>query len=296
MISVIIPHLNQQDYLSRCLASLRDQTLKTTKVELVVVDNGSKFLPRDICRAAHAQLAREVTPGPGPARNKGVSLARGEILAFIDADCIAAPNWLEVIDAELREGASRRIIGGDVRIAVIDPTKPTALECYEAIFAYRQQEYIERQGFSGTGNLALRREIYDEVGPFAGIEIAEDRDWGKRAQQRGLRTFYVPEMIVFHPARRTFADLVTKWRRHISHDFKEIEPGPAGKLRWILRAIAVGGSSVFEARRILTSRRVSNWRARWLANLVLIRVRLFRARTMLESLYSTRPPREWNRG
>ena len=298
LISVIIPYLNQPEQLRRCLGSMREQASATDRVEIIVVDNGSKVLPSDICASfPGVRLERETVPGPGPARNKGVMVSRGGILAFIDADCIADPNWLEVIATELGESGSREIIGGDVRVALADPAKPTPLEAYESIFAFRQQEYIEQHGFSGTGNLAIRREIYDAVGPFAGIELAEDRDWGQRAARRGFATEYVPDMVVFHPARRSFRDLVAKWHRHISHDFTEIEPGFKGKLYWVLRAIAVGGSSIFELRRILTSRRVSTWRARWLASLVLIWIRLFRARAMLALLQRGRPTettRLWN--
>jgi glycosyltransferase involved in cell wall biosynthesis len=285
LISVIIPHLNQPEELRRCLGSLHEQACAMDHVEIVVVDNGSKTSPADICAAfPGVRLERETIPGPGPARNKGVMASRGGILAFIDADCTADPNWLQVIATELKEGGSLGIIGGDVRVPLADPPKPTPLEAYESIFAFRQQEYIEQQGFSGTGNLAIRREIYDAVGPFAGIEFAEDRDWGRRAAQKGFTTVFVPEMIVFHPARRSFKDLRAKWNRHIRHDFTEIEPGFAGKLFWLLRAVAVGGSPVFETRRILTSRRIISWRARGLASLVLVRIRLFRALAMLQLL------------
>jgi GT2 family glycosyltransferase len=299
LISVIIPHLNQPEELHRCLGSLQKQAFTMDHVEIVVVDNGSKVLPTDICALFPGiGLERETVPGPGPARNKGVTVSRGAILGFIDADCTADPNWLQVIATELKESGSREIIGGDVRVLLADSAKPTPLEAYESIFAFRQQEYIELQGFSGTGNLAIRRVIYDAVGPFAGIEVAEDRDWGRRAARMGFATVYVPDMIVFHPPRRSFSNLVAKWHRHISHDFAEIEPGLVGKMYWAGRAFAVGASSLFEVRRILTSRRVSTWRARWLAGLVLIQIRLFRARAMLKLLQRNSPTETtplWNR-
>ena len=113
---------------------------------------------------------------------------------------------------------SSRAIGGDVRIAVTDPMRFTQLEAYESIFAYRQEEYIRKFGFSGTGNLAMHREDFELVGPFAGIKVAEDRDWGRRAKALGLQIQYVPDMIVYHPARVTFSELYKKWDRHIAHD------------------------------------------------------------------------------
>jgi glycosyltransferase involved in cell wall biosynthesis len=298
LVSIIIPHLNQPEELRRCLSSLREQASATDRVEIIVVDNGSNTLPTDICASFQAvRLEQEAVPGPGPARNRGVTVSRGAILAFIDADCIADRHWLVAIAAALEHGDAE-IIGGDVRIAFADPAKPTLLEAYESIFAYRQQEYIERYGFSGTGNLAMRRSAYDDVGPFAGIELAEDRDWGQRATKLGYQIRYVPDMVVFHPARSTFDNLVAKWDRHISHDFAELSPGVSARLRWGLRALAVGASPLFEMRRIIRSRRVLTWRERRLATLGAIQIRIHRAKRMLELLFRGKKSgssRMWNR-
>ena len=95
LISVIVPHLNQAEQLRRCLESLRRQTYPVEHFEIIVVDNGSKALPTaEVGEHPNAKLEREATPGPGPARNRGVAVARGNVLAFIDADCIADQGWL----------------------------------------------------------------------------------------------------------------------------------------------------------------------------------------------------------
>ena len=83
-VSVIIPHLNQPAFLTRCLASLAAQQ-GAPAFEVIVVDNGSKTLPEaQVAAFETARLMVEDTPGPGPARNRGVGAAKGEILAFID--------------------------------------------------------------------------------------------------------------------------------------------------------------------------------------------------------------------
>lgn len=264
-------------------------------VEIIVVDNGSNESPTRTCsQFSNVQLEQEAIPGPGPARNKGTIVSHGAILAFIDADCLADENWLATIAGALDKTA--QIIGGDVRIALVDPHKATMLEAYESIFAYRQQDYIERQGFSGTGNLAMRRTVYDTVGAFAGIEIAEDRDWGRRATKLGYSISYLSDMLVFHPARRSFDELFSKWDRIIAHDFFDYSQKPAGRLRWAFRALGVAASPVFEIRRILTSSRASTWRDRRLAILGLIRIRLYRACRMLMVLWkgASVSSRSWN--
>ena len=218
-ISVVIPHLNQPEHLARCLASLAAGT--RAPAEVIVVDNGSAALPEAVCAGAGAQLLQEAEPGPGPARNRGIAAARGELLAFIDADCLADPGWLAAIEAEFRDPAAQ-VLGGDVRIACADPARPTMLEAFESIYSYRMDRYIAREGFTGTGNLAMRRAVFEAVGPFAGIGLAEDRDWGRRATARGYAVRFVPGMRVFHPARASFAELAAKWDRHTAHDFADM--------------------------------------------------------------------------
>lgn len=296
-ISVVIPHLNQPDHLARGLAALRAQE-GAPPAELIVVDNGSRELPEAVCEAHGARLLTEPTPGPGPARNRGIAEARAPLLAFIDADCRADPGWLAAIAARFAD-PSAQILGGDVRIPRADPDRPTMLECYESIYAYRMDLYIRHQGFTGTGNLAVRREVLEAVGPFAGIGVAEDRDWGRRARAAGHRIAYAPEMRVFHPARDSFGDLFDKWRRQIAHDRTEAARSPAGRAKWVAKALALAVSPLWEGAKIARSDRVSGLRERALAWAALVRIRAFRAGLMLRVAAGADAEgmsRAWNRG
>jgi glycosyltransferase involved in cell wall biosynthesis len=297
-VSVIIPHLNQPEGLRRCLRSLAEQNYDLERVEIIVVDNGSTELPIQICREfPRVRLAHEPIPGPGPARNLGVRQSGADILAFVDADCFLDRNWLAAIEDAFSDPAVH-VLGGDVRISRDDPERVTPLEAYESVFAYRQKEYIERQGFSGAGNLAVRRSAYATVGPFSGIDLAEDRHWGQRATASGLVLRYVPAMIVFHPARKSLDELRVKWDRHISHDFSERDHGWMGAATWALLAVAVAISPLFDVQRILRSERISGWRERKLATVVLAKTRWYRAARMLALLADrekTVASRAWNR-
>lgn len=280
LLSVIIPHLNQPKQLAACLASIDAQTgIEAHEIEIIVVDNGSREMPHEIV-AEHSNVAllQELTPGPGPARNLGVAEAKGDLLSFIDSDCLAAPGWLAAIVAAFNDPATN-VIGGDVRVGYRDPENPTFIEPYEAIYSYRNHEHIA-EGFSGTGNLAMRPAIHAEVGPFAGLEVAEDRDWGFRARDKGYPARYVDEMIIYHPARDNFADLTRKWDRHIAHDFARIE-GMSGRLKWLIKSLAMLASPLAEIPTILTSHRINGAHERWLAFLCLIRMRAYRSKRML---------------
>lgn len=285
LISVIIPHLNQLTYLEKGLKALQAQIGVRRDVQIIVVDNGSRKLPEAICEAwPNVTLTTEPTPGPGPARNKGVKLAEGDLLAFIDADCTAAPNWLSAIETAF-DDPDTQVIGGDVRVRYETPGKPTFLEPYESIYSYRNHEYIAKEGYSGTGNLAMRPDVHTIVGDFAGIDVAEDRDWGIRAKAHGITTKFVTEMVIYHPARDSVGELQQKWDRHIAHDFAQVETkGDAGK--WLIKSFAMAASPLAEIPTVLTSDRVSGAKERWLAFLCLARVRLYRSQKMFSVLKS----------
>jgi glycosyltransferase involved in cell wall biosynthesis len=280
LISVIVPHRNQPDQLGRCLESLCKQTFDETRTEIIVVDNGSSVLPSDICQQYKVRLAQEADPGPGPARNKGVSLTLADILAFIDADCIASPDWLLTIAKIFRE-TDAQIVGGAVLISYNDSTELTMIEAYESVYARQQKKYIEELGFSVTANLAIRRSVYIAVGPFRGIDVAEDRDWGRRATRMGYHTQYAPNMVVFHPARRSLKELYAKCDRQVCHDYSEAARGLIGRIYWLGLAMAIASSPLFEVRRIYLSDRIKTWRERQLVAKAVVRVRLYRSVRML---------------
>lgn len=282
IISVVIPHLNQPEFLSRCLASLNAQVGDVPEVEIFVVDNGSRELPYDvIAQSPNTKLLEEPTPGPGPARNRGVASASGEILTFIDSDCIADPGWLARIAEYFKQNPDHGVLGGDVYIALEDLDNVTMLEAYESVYAYRMAEYIEKQGFTGTGNLAVRASVMAAVGPFGGKDIAEDRDWGQRATALGIPTHYVSGMIVYHPARKTFSELCAKWDRQTSHDYVRMSEKGRWRLKWLIRTAAVLFSPIPEIVRIVRSPRISGIKERCLAFGGLLRIRVYRARIML---------------
>ncbi len=295
-ISVVIPHLNQPDHLRRCLASILAG--KLVPDEIIVVDNGSREMPFAVCDAFPGIiLLAEPKPGPGPARNTGVAASSGDILAFIDADCLADPLWLSTARDAMADPAAQ-ILGGDVRIAYANPSRLTALEAYESIYAYRMDRYIAREGFTGTGNLVVRRPVLDQVGPFAGLEVAEDRDWGQRATRAGHRIRYVAGMKVYHPARPNFRDLAVKWERSTAHDFVKAGQRKGGRLRFLIKTLAMPLSPLAEIPRLLASDRLSGLGNKARAFLCLVRIRLHRARIMARLLTGTDPASysgAWNR-
>ncbi|NOR30971.1 MAG: glycosyltransferase [Sulfitobacter sp.] len=281
VITVVIPHLNQRLGLFRCLAALDAGHRRAD--EIIVVDNGSERPPIEICgQFDNVRLLHQPAAGPGFARNLGVESAVGNVLAFIDADCIPSPEWLAVAQHVFQSGQFD-ILGGDVRIVCEDRKSLTMVEAYESIFAYRMDRYIARQGFTGTGNLVMRRDVFDRVGPFAGLTTAEDREWGQRATALGEHIQFAPDMRVFHPARASFAALQVKWDRQIFHDMQQCR-GWQGKLKWTAKALMLAASPIAEIPQILMSKRITGARNRVKAFIGLVGIRLHRVARMLQML------------
>src|SRR3546814_11211793 len=104
---------------------------------------------------------------------------------------------------------------------------------------YRQKLYITKKHFSGTGNLAFWKSDFARIGPFAGITVAEDMDWGRRARAAGMKLAYNPQMLVYHPARTSVAELERKWSRHIANEREKSRGGNEPVLEWTARSHAV---------------------------------------------------------
>jgi GT2 family glycosyltransferase len=295
LISVVIPHLNQPDALEACLSCLDTQSLARHFFEIIVVDNGSVSAPEEIV-ASHSgtRLLRELQSGPGPARNLGVRFAGGDIIAFIDADCRAHNDWLRNALQAVHSSPEGTILGGDVRIWRNHRNTFTAIEAYEEVFGYRFKMFIERHGYCGTGNLVVRRADYKQAGPFEGIEFAEDVEWGQRARSAGLTFRYIPEMVVFHPARRSLQELCVKWDRHIQHNLNMARGKPLWKIRWVARALAIVASPIVDSLKVFGSDRIQGLSTRLKAISVLFAIRAYRARKML-SLLGAGQAVVWNR-
>ncbi|MFO6448127.1 glycosyltransferase family 2 protein [Erythrobacter sp. NE805] len=297
-IAVIIPHLNTPDLLARCLASITSQSLDHGRCEVIVVDNGSR-VSLDEVKAAFPEVTflLEPTPGPGLARNRGIAATRAPVLAFTDADCQAAPDWLQTAVAVVEAAPDRAVVGGDVIIETRDDTSLNPVEAFEKVFGFRQKMYIERLHFSVTANLVMSAAVARAVGPFADISIVEDKDWCLRARKAGFTVRYEPRLRVRHPAIADYESLTRKWRRNVHHYYTDHLRAGHPAWRWQLKTAMVVASIVPDTFRVLASRNLAGIGNRWRGVLGLARIRLFRAAEMMRAPASrtNSPATFWNR-
>ncbi len=173
-VSVIIPCRNEERYITRCLEALLNQTCGKDRYEIIVVDNMSTDRTVEFARGyPQVTLIQEPKPGSYAARNTGVRLSRGRVLAFTDADCVADPDWVERIVEELSDGKTALLVGS--RRFGHEGLLVSSLADYEyekARFVYDHHD--PSLYYAYTNNLAVLRETFDRYGPF--MEIARGGD------------------------------------------------------------------------------------------------------------------------
>jgi GT2 family glycosyltransferase len=218
-VSVIIPVFNAERTIGRCLISVYEQSDKPA--EIIVVDNnstdGSRKIISDIIhlrREVPAYCISEVRQGPSFARNRGAIQAKSEIIAFIDADCIASPSWI----CQLSESFDRSEIGA-VAGRIIGFEKETVIGKFHALFTMRElphsQIFHEFDLVSGgfpTANFSITKRLFEEIGGFdiAMPIYSEDYDLCARIYKAGWSIYYSEEVKVFHQHRQ---DLKTTWKQ-----------------------------------------------------------------------------------
>lgn len=205
-VSVIIPVKDRPDDLRNCLVSLAELDYPKELLEIIVVDDGSSDHTPQVAIDNGARLVSSGAVGGGPAvaRNQGAAIAGGEILAFIDSDCTASPQWLLELLPEFAE-AKVAAVGGWV-----DGMHHAApLDRYEAVMSSLNLGRREMTGGAGgdtfylpSCNLLMRKAAFAAAGGFrAELQVGEDVDLTWRLRDGGWSIVYLPRGAVCHAHR-----------------------------------------------------------------------------------------------
>jgi GT2 family glycosyltransferase len=181
-ISVIIPARDATATLPDVLAGVAEQR-SVDRFEVVVVDDGSVDGTGELAAASAVvdRVVRQEGIGPGRARNAGAAAARGQLLAFLDADCRPTPDWLHAGVAAL-----------DRADLVLGETRPRPDQASGPFD--RTLSVVGCSPLFESANLFVRRELFERLGGFEswlgprrGKELGEDVWFGWRARRAGAR-------------------------------------------------------------------------------------------------------------
>jgi len=202
-ISVIIPTYNRFSQLKRCLASLATQDYPADRFEIIVIDDGSRDRAgqtKDVCRKAkHVKYITARNKGRSAARNLGIKNAAGDIIAFIDDDCVVARDWISQIASLYKTYPDIQIIQGRINSV---PTLNPIRKIQEIGFRMLRENCVTNKNafFFGSNNASIRKAnifshdlFFDED-----LETRDDIDLYYRIKKAGLDIIYSDEVAVIH--------------------------------------------------------------------------------------------------
>jgi mycofactocin system glycosyltransferase len=205
-VSVVIPARDRAEELRRCLGALRGLDYPLEKVEVIVVDDGSRDATVQVARESGALVVDSggFGRGPGAARNRGAAEASGDLLAFVDSDCVASAGWLAELVGWFR---SSEVVAVGGLVEGLRTAAP--LDRYEAAMSSLTLGRREKTGAGGNDtfylpscNLLVRREAFGRAGGFRPeLHVGEDVDLSWRLRDAGGTLVYSPAGAVCHEHR-----------------------------------------------------------------------------------------------
>jgi len=234
-ISVIIPARNEAASIDRVVKAVLEQGAGVAACEVIVVDDGSTDDTAALARAAGARLLRRAPTGPlgnpAAARNLGVSEATGDVLVFLDANCVPALGWLAALLDAHQRGES--VVGGSLVL-------PEGLGVTARTDYYCGWYHVHERRPAGSVpnhppcNLSVRRALLRDSAGFAEEGAAayahEELVWQSQLRDAGYRIHFEPRAMVLHHNRRGLGNLL---RRNYRWGYSAVETKAAtGTARW----------------------------------------------------------------
>jgi glycosyltransferase involved in cell wall biosynthesis len=187
LVSVVIPFHDAGAYLAEAVESALAQT--HDRLELILVDDGSSDDGPTVARryAGRATLVRQARGGAGPARNAGLRVARGELVAFLDADDLWAPEKVARQVAALAADP-----GLDAVMTMVEEFLSPELDPASAPL----RPAPGPMAGAIPSALMIRRSAADRLGPFSDAPMGEWADWYRRLADAGMRATTLDEVLV----------------------------------------------------------------------------------------------------
>ena len=209
MVSVIIPSYNSERTIEKCLDALLNQTY-SGEFEIILVDSSDDRTPEIVKNKYPSILFTHLNgrTGRGKARNIGIKKSKGNLLLFVDSDCIVPSNWINELVA-LHRSKNYAAIGG----SVVNGNNTMSVIAWAGYIAEFRDFIPGQKGGEvehlPTCNIAYKREILEKLGGFSeDCFLPEDHDLNQRLILAGDKIFFNPDIKVKHIHRETFNSFI----------------------------------------------------------------------------------------
>lgn len=217
--SVIVPFFNEEKYIRKCINSLLDQDFNKDEYEIIFIDNGSTDSSNAIAEEfKEVILLHENKTNVYTARNKGLKIAKGEIIAFTDADCAVSKDWLSQIYEKMNKTGAT-IALGKILFAEDSPYLLRLFERYNnAKIEYTLKKFEKKYYYGYANNMAIKSHIFKEQGMFAEWPVPGDTEIVTRCVSSipDCKVVYLDQMKVIHLE----VSRVTSWFNKLYRDGK----------------------------------------------------------------------------
>lgn len=212
-ISVVIPALNEEKYIGKTISALALQSHPGFEVEIIVVDNQSTDKTMEVAHGFGIKVISVEKHTPAFARQRGVELAQGEIVACCDADTVVSTSWLTTIKRKFDEDPKLVGLTGAV-VALDGPLYVRLFIKYVGGLFYCLNYLLGKTIFQGQ-NFAFKKEASIKIGGLnTRLYSAEDADFGNRLSKVGKVKFF-NDVLVFTSTRRAGKEnifkVLTRW-------------------------------------------------------------------------------------
>jgi glycosyltransferase involved in cell wall biosynthesis len=188
LLSVVIPCYNTERYVADAIGTVLDQ--RVCPLEIIVVDDGSTDGSAAVVRrfAPQVRYICQANGGISRARNRGAELARGTLLAFLDADDLWTPESLSLRLQRLQSGPQVDAVFGGVEQFVSPELRQDANGTFAVPPAMTGRM---------AGSMLIRRAAFLRVGLFdPAFKVGEMLDWSARADQAGIRMGTIQDIVL----------------------------------------------------------------------------------------------------
>lgn len=200
-VSVVICAYNEEKGITNCIAAVKNQTYPKKRYEIVVVDNASTDKTAEVARLSGARVVIEKHKGIAYARQKGSLSAKGEIIAFTDADTLVPKNWLESLIGPFEKDENLVAFGGTYRITTGSPLAKFVIN-HGMYYLYLFARIITGGWILIGPNMAYRKKAFEKTGGFdTGLLQGEDTDISQKLKKIG-KVRLSNDFYVYQSARR----------------------------------------------------------------------------------------------
>jgi glycosyltransferase involved in cell wall biosynthesis len=189
LVSVVIPVYNGELFLTEAVDSIRWQNYEP--LEIVIVDDGSTDRTVQIIEnlGKDIRFISQANQGPGAARNRALEVARGELIAFLDADDQWPRGKLHLQVRYLLDHPEHDLVTGLIRLV----TMPGANNRFRSIVPDDTMSHIN------LGAAVCRRRLFDQVGLFdESFRMSEDQDWFLRVREHKVPIIILEDITLFY--------------------------------------------------------------------------------------------------